>query len=216
MLERLNIITPLQRKYHNANLIALNKNLIVPALAIGSLFSMSEKNKDDLKKHTYLINNITGACLSVFLRNMKDYNWAKNDWSMLPLAAVSTIAVRASGKETKYDKIASVIKDTVWLGCGLAFKALFSNKFWGPKPSSVFGFLSDVCAFIVGAIVVSPVVNKFLIKNFLDPNVSKLDSKMLRKLDLQDQSPLPISLDKYNTSRITMPESYIKYLKRPN
>lgn len=180
---------------------SLHKDIIVPAIAIGSLFAEANKEEYQNARAHQLGNALTGSFLGVFFSNL--------DKGLLGVVGTSIVLIRSFDKKDKRDKISSIVKDSLWIGCGLAAQKLLSSKIFYRshfKPKGVFGFLSEMSSFMVGSLLLSPVLNKFAHKYFVDPYFPKKDEQLKAEQEAET-SALPLHMDKYNINKIILPQN---------
>ena len=178
--------------------------LMVPSFAVGGLFYNAEKTETERHQASYIGNNLAATICSVVFPKI-------SKWT-LPVLGPAMIFMNSLKKKTKYEKASSVIKDSAWLGCGIAaqkilMKTLFKGLTSASNPLKMFSLLAELGSFAVGSQVFAPAVSRFLMKNFVDPVLPKPEQEEIMKLQIPQPSPLPVFMDRLNVSRLTMPNS---------
>lgn len=148
----------------------LHKEVVVPAVAVATLAADTarEKNKEDKSEK-----------LAANLFAISGWNILKQLFlPILPVAAGLTIFTRSLQHRDKHDKAESITKDSLWLACGVAasliFKKIPPKLQYGGK---LFELVRDASSFIIGAVLISPKVNKYAQTFFVDKFFPKTNSE---------------------------------------
>jgi len=152
----MNVVSPL----HRINLAGRQLDILVPLGAVSAFFIEDAKYENEQKKIANLSDNMTNIFMSVILQKLKTVQFAT-------IAAIA-VGLRTLDKKNNNDKAASVIKDSLWLGCGLAVQKVLSKHLLTHNnrgPLGIFSFITNMCSFTIGALLISPIISNYLIDN---------------------------------------------------
>lgn len=148
----------------------LHKEIVVPAVAVATLAAATAHEKNNRDKAENLSTNL-------FV--ISSWNILKQLFTpILPVAAGLTIFTRSLQHHDKHDKAVSITKDSLWLACGMAasliFKKIPPKLQYGGK---LFELVRDASSFTIGAVLISPMVNKYAQTFFVDKFFPKMDEE---------------------------------------
>ncbi len=183
--------------------LLLDPYILIPTAAVYSIFHKANQIDSEKSKDTFIANNLFTAAMSTLFANLNKFEAITT--STFPILSSITLFAHANTKETKRGKARTFVKDLSMLLCGLASKNL-GNRILGNKqrmPTGPIGFLYETSSFLIGSLMLSPIVSKFINDNITEKFFPKKGSKIdLYKL-YNDQSPYPEIIDSYNVTKYT-------------
>lgn len=188
--------------------ILLDPYILIPTMAAYSLFHKSNEIESAHRKDTFIANNLFTASMAILFANLNRFQAIAS--STFPILAGVSMLAHTNTKKSNRSKARTFVKDLNILLCGLITKNL-GNRLLGNLqrfPSGPLGFIYETSSFLVGSVLLSPIVSKFVNDNITEKLYPKKKSKInLYKL-YNDQSPYPEIIDSYNVTRFTSPRLF--------